>query len=178
MKVRDFKGKEPVLVLEEYFAGQTKAWGVFEDRFGNLRRQFSVDINGTMNNGELVLEEKFLYDDGERDQRVWRIKHPRANVYEGRAADVVGVAKGQTFGNALNWTYEVDLKVGSGTWRVRFNDWMFLQPGGVLLNRAKVTKFGFEIGEVTLFFVKFEEAVAGSQDNQSSDVLVDLVAAS
>jgi len=36
--------------------------------------------------------------------------------------------------------------------RVHFNDWMFLQPTGVLLNRARVTKFGVEIGTVTLSF--------------------------
>ncbi|HAY47429.1 MAG TPA: DUF3833 domain-containing protein, partial [Thalassospira sp.] len=52
----------------------------------------------------------------------------------------------------LNWSYDMDLKVGDGAWRVSFNDWMFLQPDGVLVNRARVRKWGFEIGEVTLFF--------------------------
>ena len=83
---------------------------------------------------------------------MWRIKNANVNVYEGRAADVVGVAKGKISGNALNWTYEIDLKVGDRTWSARFDHWMFRQPDGVLLNRAKVTKFGIEIGEVTLFF--------------------------
>jgi hypothetical protein len=31
---------------------------------------------------------------------------------------------------------------------------MFLQPSGVLLNRARVSKFGLEIGTVTLAFRK------------------------
>ncbi|MBM3480321.1 MAG: DUF3833 domain-containing protein, partial [Alphaproteobacteria bacterium] len=35
---------------------------------------------------------------------------------------------------------------------VDFDDWMFLQPGGVMLNRARVSKFGIAIGEVTLSF--------------------------
>jgi hypothetical protein len=48
----------------------------------------------------------------------------------------------------------MDLKVGDGTMRVHFNDWMFLQPSGVLLNRARVTKLGFKLGEVTLAFMK------------------------
>jgi len=47
----------------------------------------------------------------------------------------------------------MDLKVGDGTLRVHFNDWMFLQPSGILLNRARVTKLGVEIGTVTLAFM-------------------------
>ena len=66
----------------------------------------------------------------------------------------MGQAQGQAAGNALNWRYDMDLKVGEGTWRVNFDDWMFLQPDGVLMNRAKVKKFGLAIGSVTLFFMK------------------------
>ena len=75
-------------------------------------------------------------------------------TYRGRAGDVVGEAEGHVRGNALNWTYRMDLKVGDDTWRVTFDDWMFLQPDGVLLNRAWVTRFGIEIGSVTLSFRK------------------------
>ena len=48
----------------------------------------------------------------------------------------------------------MDLKVGDSTLRVHFNDWMFLQETGVLVNRARVSKFGVEIGEIALFFQK------------------------
>ncbi len=37
---------------------------------------------------------------------------------------------------------------------MKFNDWMFLQEDGVVINRARVSKLGFTIGEVTLFFRK------------------------
>ena len=76
------------------------------------------------------------------------------------ALHVVGVASGEAYGNALNWRYDMDLKVGDGTMRVHFNDWMFLQPSGVLLNRARVTKLGFAVGEVTLAFFRPETAGA------------------
>jgi hypothetical protein len=158
MKPTDFKDTAPKLVLEEYFAGRTQAWGIFEDRFGMLRRQFTVDIAGHWDGRELVLDERFRYSDGERDRRVWRITKTGAHRYEGRAGDVVGTAEGNAYGNALNWRYDMDLKVGDGTWRVHFNDWMFLQPDRVLINRARVSKFGIEIGEVTLFFMKDAQA--------------------
>ncbi|MEX2311790.1 MAG: DUF3833 domain-containing protein [Rhodospirillales bacterium] len=154
MKPVDFKNATPRLVIEDYFNGKTRASGMFEDRFGNLRRQFTVDITGTWDGDALVLDEHFLYADGERDRRVWTITKTGPNTYQGHADDVIGSATGQAYGNALNWRYEMDLKVGDGTLRVHFNDWMFLQPSGMLLNRARVSKLGVEIGTVTLAFVK------------------------
>ena len=154
MKPAEFKNSEPRLILEEYFAGQTQAWGLFEDRFGTVRRQFTVDISGEWDGRELVLDEQFHYSDGEKDRRVWRIIRTGEHTHEGRADDVIGIADGAAYGNALNWRYDMDLKVGDGTLRVHFNDWMFLQPSGVLLNRAKVSKLGVEIGTVTLAFMK------------------------
>ncbi len=155
MKPEDFEGREPRFVLESYFDGQTKAWGVFVDRFGTLRRQFIVDIDGTWDGQQLVLDESFVYDDGETDRRVWRIRKIDEHSYEGEADDVLGVAKGKSYGNALNWQYRLALKVGEDeTWNVRFNDWMFLQDENVMINRAEVTRFGFLIGEVTIMFRK------------------------
>lgn len=73
MQPKDFAENKPRLVIEDYFAGETRAWGIFEDRFGDLRRQFVVDIAGSWNGRELVLDENFRYSDGETDQRIWRI---------------------------------------------------------------------------------------------------------
>lgn len=155
MKPEQFANQEPKLRVEEYFLGKTRGWGIFEDRFGDLRRQFVVDIDGAWEGDEFVMREHFTYSDGETDERVWRIRTTGADRYEGRAGDVVGAAEGQAAGNALNWRYVMDLKVGDGTWRVRFDDWMFLQPDGILLNRARVSKWGFAIGEVTLMFQRW-----------------------
>ena len=74
MAVQEFKNAKPELVLEEYFTGRTEAWGLFEDRFGKLRRQFKVTIDGTWDGETLTLDERFKYEDGETDQRIWRIK--------------------------------------------------------------------------------------------------------
>ena len=154
MKPSDFSKAEPLLRIEDYFVGQTRAWGIFEDRFGSLRRQFVVDIQGSWDGESLILDERFRYSDGETDRRVWTIKKIDEHRYEGRADDVIGTAIGESYGNALNWRYDMDLKIGEGTLRVHFNDWMFLQSSGVMVNRARVSKFGIAIGEVTLFFQK------------------------
>ncbi|WP_296994155.1 DUF3833 family protein, partial [Thalassospira sp. UBA1131] len=65
MKPQDFAQKEPRFDVFDYFEGDSWAWGIFEDRFGTLRRQFTVEITGTVEDGVLTLEEDFIYDDGE-----------------------------------------------------------------------------------------------------------------
>ena len=147
-------GQEKALCLEDYFAGRCRAWGVFVDRFGKARRQFEVDIHGAWDGQILTLVEDFLYDDGEVERRTWYITKVGARSYEGRADGVIGTAKGVVQGGALNWTYRFALAVGDRTLNVRFNDWLFLQRDGIMLNRAEVTKFGVLLGEVMLFFRK------------------------
>ncbi len=153
MKPEDFANTTPRFQPETYFDGKVKAWGIFEDRFGKLRRQFTVDIDGKWDGKTLVLDERFVYSDGEKQRRVWTIEKVDDNSYTGKADDVIGTAKGRSFGNSLSWAYEMDLKVGDGAWRVSFDDWMFLQPGGVVINRAVVRRWGIEIGTVTLSFM-------------------------
>ena len=156
MNIEKFKGSQPTFLLEDYFEGKTEAWGMFHDRFGNLKRTFKVDITGTLKSDTLTLDEKFLYDDGEQDSRVWTIKILGNNQYSGTASDVVGEAKGISEGNALNWKYKLNLKVGDSTILVDFDDWMFLQDKGVLINRAEVKKWGLNIGVVTITFLKLD----------------------
>ena len=154
MQAKDFEGTEPRLDLFDYFQGDTRAWGIFQDRSGNLQRQFTVDIRGEVEGDELTLTEDFVYADGETQQRIWRIRRIDRHRYAGRADDVVGDASGLAYGNALNWRYTMRLPYRGTEIDVKFDDWMFLQPDGVLVNRATVSKFGFRVGEVTLFFVK------------------------
>ena len=154
MDIEKFKESKPKFSLENYFEGKTEAWGMFHDRFGNLKRTFKVDITGTLKSDILTLDEKFLYDDGEQDSRVWTIKILGNNQYSGTASDVVGEAKGIASGNALNWQYRLNLKVGDSTILVDFDDWMFLQDRNILMNRAEVKKWGLNIGVVSITFLK------------------------
>lgn len=155
MKIDDYKKFEPTFNLFNYFEGNTKGWGMFQDRKGSLKRHFVVDIKGTINaNGDLVLEEDFVWNDGEKSRRVWTITETEPNHYTGTAPDVVGKASGQSAGNAFNWVYDLNLPVGDKTYKVHFNDWLFLQPDGIVLNRAKMSKFGFGLGEVFISFKK------------------------
>lgn len=142
----------PSFQLETYFEGRTEAWGVFQERGGALTRQFKVVITGTVDGNTLILDEQFDYSDGEKQQRIWTIKKTSPTTYEGTAADVVGVAKGIVQGNQLSWTYDVRLPIGKNGLVTTFDDRMWLQSDGVLINRAIVKKFGVRVAEVTIAF--------------------------
>lgn len=157
MKLQDFNSTTPTLQLEDYFEGSSKAWGLFEDRFGNVRTQFWVDIQGKWDGKTLILEEDFLYANGDTEQRIWTVEKTGPNTYEGSTDNVIGVATGETNGNAFNWRYDFNLDVGEGKiWKVHFDDWMFLQKDGVLLNKATIKRWGFKIGTVFISFTKDE----------------------
>ena len=67
MKLEQFKNNKPEFKLEEYFKGKTVARGVFEDRFGNVKKSFKVDIDGTWDGKYLIMKENFIYDDGTKE---------------------------------------------------------------------------------------------------------------
>lgn len=154
LSVDRYTEAQPSLDLQQYFTGPIKAWGLVQDYQGNVKRRFDVEMVGTWEGDVGTLKEKFQYYDGETQERVWTIKKVAQNAYEGSAGDIVGTATGQTSGNAMRWAYQMDLKVGEKTYRITFDDWMFLMNDGVLINRSYLKKYGFTVGELTLFMQK------------------------
>lgn len=150
--VERYAGIEPEFRIEEYFDGPSRGWGMVQGRDGEVLRRFTVDLVGTQEGDEFVLREWFTWDDGEEEYREWRIRSDGAGGYTGRAGDVVGVATGSASGNALNWRYRLRVSARGSEWVLALDDWMFLQPDGVLLNRATMSKFGFRVGEITIAF--------------------------
>ncbi|MDG1996314.1 MAG: DUF3833 domain-containing protein [Emcibacteraceae bacterium] len=154
MDVSEYKQNSPEFILEEYFDGKTVAYGVFENRSGEVINQFKVNITGSVEGDILTLDEDFIYQNGKLDKRLWKIKILPDGHYEGTTNGVIGTARGQRAGNAFNWIYVFDLPVKDTSYKLKFNDWMFLQEDGVMINRAFVTKWGFNVGSVTLSFYK------------------------
>ena len=154
MKPEDFKNKEPRLIIEEYLAGNVKAWGVLQNRSGKVTRQFSADLDGTWDGKQLILKEKFNWDDGEVQRREWIINKIDENNYEGTAGDVVGKAKGYSYGSAFKFEYVLLVPVKGKKMKNAFYDWIFKQDDRVAINRATMTKFGIKVAELTVVFVK------------------------
>ena len=154
MKPEDFKNTEPEIKIEKYFEGQVKAWGILQDRKGRATRQFKANMIGKFENNILTLEEDFFWKDGETQKRVWKIKKIDEHNYIGTAPDVVGEAKGVSYGSAFKFEYNLMIPFKGKNIKIRFDDWIFKQDEKVAINRATLTKFGFKVGELTVFFEK------------------------
>lgn len=152
-----YKQDNPPLDLKSYFSGPIKAWGLVQDRKGQVTRRFDVVMYGSWEGNVGTLEEQFEYYDGETDKRVWTITQVSADSYEGRADDIIDKAVGNVSGNTMRWAYVMDLPVGDTTYKITFDDWMFLMNDGVLINRSYLKKFGITMAELTLFMQKQPE---------------------
>ena len=154
MEPIDFKDKKPRLIIEDYLSGDVKAWGILQNRSGKVTRQFSAILNGKWDGKQLVLNETFNWTDGEVQKRQWKINKIDENNYEGTAGDVVGVAKGYSYGPAFKFEYVLLVPVKGKEMKITFDDWIFKQDEKVAINRATMTKFGIKVAELTVFFQK------------------------
>ena len=154
MKPQNYINTKPEIKIEEYFLGNVKAWGIFQGRSGVVKRKFTAEMNGFFEGKNFILNEDFNWNDGEKQKRKWTIKKVDDHNYEGTASDVVGIAKGASYGSAFKFEYNLLIPFKDKKIKVRFDDWIFKQDEKVAINRAIVTKFGFKVGELTVFFVK------------------------
>ena len=153
-RIDDYAGETPRFAMETFFEGNLRAWGVFQDRNGKVVRRFTVDMTGRWDGDTGVLEEDFVFADGETDRRVWTFRKTGPDTYTGTADDVVGEASGVVAGNALRWEYQLLLPVDDKVYTVTFDDWMYLLDENRMVNRSVMKKFGVRLGEVILFFEK------------------------
>jgi len=150
-----YVGMKPEFDLREYFDGPVKAWGFIQDRSGKVVTRFDADIVGSWDGDRGRLDEKFTYyDSGEVQERVWEITKLDGPLYEATAGDIIGKAQGHAFGNAIRWTYEMDVPYGGTTYRLKFEDWIWGMKDGVIINRSYMRKFGIVVAELTVFMQK------------------------
>ena len=154
VEVTDYKAEKPALDLRKYFNGKLDARGMFQDRSGKVIKRFHVAMIATWQGDVGTLDENFTYSDGTTQKRIWTLTRQADGNYIGRADDVVGEARGELSGNALRWRYVLALPVDGKVYNVNFDDWMFLIDDKVMLNRSFMSKFGIELGQVTLSFTR------------------------
>ncbi|WP_265090107.1 DUF3833 domain-containing protein [Psychrobacter fjordensis] len=149
--IQAYQNTTPMLDMHEFFSGQIDGWGMFQGRNGEVKKRFYVDIDAT-HEGEnvIVLDERFSWADGSKSQRIWRLTKQVDGSWKGTAGDVIGEATGEVVGNTLHWNYLLELPVEDKTYKVNFDDWMYLINEDVMLNRSVMKKFGVELGSVTL----------------------------
>ncbi len=152
--VDQYADQQPRLDVQTYFNGTLDAHGMFQDRSGSVVKRFVVVMRCTWNGDTGVLDEDFVYSDGTKQKRVWTLKKTGPGTFSATAADVVGTAQGTVKGNALRWQYVLALPVDGKVINMDMDDWMFLIDDKIMLNRTAMSKFGVNLGSVTLSFTK------------------------
>jgi hypothetical protein len=147
-----YRSITPSFDLFQFFDGEVKAWGLVQNRSGEVVQKFEVDIQGSIVGDHLTLDETFQYAVGTGpEKRVWQITRLANGQYQGTAGDILGEATGSTYGNAFHWTYRMDIPVDDTLYEVSFEDWFWAIDDRRLFNRSYIQKFGFDVAEVTIF---------------------------
>lgn len=137
-------------IIERDLVGSTVARGEFRAITG-VRRPFTAHLNGTWDGATFTLVEDFVFDDGERDRKTWRLQRVEPGRYIGTREDVVGQAIGFQDGDVFRLEYDVVLPSENGGGRkVRFRDVMAVNSEGDVLNNATVGWFGLRVGSVSI----------------------------
>lgn len=150
----NYAATNPALDLKEFFNGELLAYGMLENRSGVMTRRFTATIDASWEGDEGTLVEEFLFDDGEIQYRTWTLTDLGNNNYEGVASDVVGVAEGSIIGSVFQWQYQLNVPYGDDSIVLNLDDWLYLIDENHLINKTKLTKFGFRVGELTLVIEK------------------------
>lgn len=147
---RDFAGTEPTFDPMAFFTGATKSSGVLENRGGAPMERVETETHGHLESGILQLEQELLFRDGKHQHRSWRIRRVDRHHFEATANDVIGLARGEAYGNVFHWSFTLTLSAGNSLTHVQMTQWMYLQPGGrTMVNHTTIRKFGFVVAQVT-----------------------------
>lgn len=149
-----YANNEPKFELEEFFSGSLTAHGILKNRSGEVIRYFNATLEGRWENGVGTLAEEFLFDDGEIQNRTWTMTPDENGQYIATANDVTGFGEVKISGNALFMDYILQVPYKGDTLEVRVDDRMYMVKDGVVMNESVMTKFGFEVGYLSIVIQK------------------------
>lgn len=152
--ISQYQNQEPKLDLQSYLNGNISGVGIVQDRNHNVTKRFNFSGRGNWNGDNGTFDETIAYSDGKIESRIWSFKKISESSFEATTPDVIGKASIKLSGNSMNWQYTMNIKVDDSTYSIDFDDWMFLMNDGKIINRNYFTKFGLNVGELTLFMQK------------------------
>jgi hypothetical protein len=137
--------------LIRFFTGHSRSLGVFENSSGQPQRYFTCNSYGQRDTaGDLTLTQHFLFSDGKAQLRVWQIHQVDSTHLEATANDIVGVARGVGFGNAIALEYTITLDRNNPMATVHIRQWIYQLEGmDSVMTRLVITKLGLTVVEVS-----------------------------
>lgn len=152
--IHDYANTQPKLDLKTFFQGELHAYGILQNRKGKVTRKFTATISASWQGNTGRLHEVFYFDDGETNTRNWTLEIDTSGKISGTANDVVGRAKGQIAGATMQWWYTLSVPYKDRQINVNIDDWLYLIDDNRIINKSKLKKFGFTVGELTLVIEK------------------------
>ena len=145
--------------LETFFDGVTTGTGFYQGRSGEIGRQMNCRIEGIWEDSAqtLTLNEEFWFVDGRYETRVWTIRKAAENDYRFTAGDIVSEGQGRhTETNVFRSTYRLHYALpnpvlGRDHMTFSFEDYMLGVSEDRMLNRSRMKKFGYWLGDILLW---------------------------
>jgi hypothetical protein len=144
--------------LTEFFEGRTRARGLFADRFGTVRRRFTAELDGRWTDSQFLLEESFVFDDGETDHRLWRFSVAKAGSFTATCRECIGTAIGELAAGSATMSYRFRLQLKSRVLEVSIEDRFRRIDCDTVSSRASVRKWGVKLGELSVVFKRSDGA--------------------
>lgn len=152
--IKAYANNKPLLKVQEVINGKILAYGYIADRAGRVKRRFTAEMEGQSQDNTGNLKEYFTYDNGEKQNREWQFQFIDDHHFTATAPDVVGVAKGEQYGNAVHMRYRINLPLKGKIVTLDFDDWQYRINDKVVLNKIKMKKFCFTVGEIIISLEK------------------------
>ena len=105
-------------------------------------------MQGSWDGNTGTLKERFHYDSGTVQDRVWTLHLNGDGRIRAEAPDVVGAGTGHAKGAAVMMQYRIRMPAEAGGHVLGVTDWMYLMENGTIMNRSQFTKFGITVAEL------------------------------
>lgn len=161
--INTYQDNEPKLVLHEFFNGELTAHGIIKNRSGEVTRYFNVTMTGTWDDkGVGTLAEDFIFNDGSTDSRTWtftpaapaNLSEKYSTKYSAKANDTLSPTPVDISGNAFFMNYDLLINYDGDEIDVNIDDKMYLINDNTIINESVMTKYGIEVGYITLTIIK------------------------
>lgn len=152
--VSTYANNTPKFDLQSFFSGELRAHGILKNRSGEVIRYFNATLDGSWESGVGTLAEVFVFNDGEIQNRTWTLTPNADGQYIATANDVVGSGEVKIAGNALFMKYVLQVPYDGDIIEVTVDDRMYMVKDGVVINESVMTKFGFEVGYLSIVIEK------------------------
>lgn len=138
----------PRFDIRERFNGPIQCEGVIYGPTGRVTSRFVADFDASWNGNVGTMVEKFHYDSGNVQDRVWTLTLGNDGQIKAEAPDVLGVGSGRQEGSAVLLNYRIKLSEEAGGHALDVTDWMYLMANGSIMNRSQFRKFGIKVAEL------------------------------